>query len=182
LEFAHETRLDCSPGEQARILREVVARSFPDVEFEAAASQEQVPESDGPDQRTDRRHPLIWSGTLHHDFESHPVRLRNISSTGAMIECPVALRDGAEPLLELGDGIQLPAKVSWAVGDAAGLRFDSEFDLSLLAQARPQVADGHWERPSYLRAGKLSDPEADQRWQRMSIGELREELEGFWKR
>jgi hypothetical protein len=182
LEFAHETRLDCSPGEQARILREVVTRSFPNVEFEAPASEEPAPKTDAPDQRAGRRHPLIWSGTLHHDFESHSVRLRNISSTGAMIECAITLPVGATPLLELGDHIQVPSNVTWAVGDTAGLRFDNEFDLSLLAQARPQVAEAHWERPSYLQAGKLSDPEADKRWQRMSLGELKQELEGFWKR
>ncbi len=34
LEFAHETRLDCSPTKQTKVLREVIARSFPDIQFE----------------------------------------------------------------------------------------------------------------------------------------------------
>src|SRR5439155_5834057 len=34
LEFAHETRLDCSADEQAQVLREVIVRSFPDLQFE----------------------------------------------------------------------------------------------------------------------------------------------------
>ncbi len=29
----------------------------------------------------------IWSGLLHHDYQSTPIRVRNISTTGAMIEC-----------------------------------------------------------------------------------------------
>lgn len=177
LEFAQETRLDCSVGEQANLLREVIARSFPDVEFEAGASSTNESEVSNGEFRKGARHPLIWSGNLHHDFESHPVRLRNISSTGAMIECPVTLRVGAEPLLELGGGVELPSKVTWAVGDAAGLQFAQEFDLAQLARSRPEVAAAQWKRPSYLDR----DDHADL-WQHMSLGELRQSLEGFWKR
>lgn len=177
VEFAQETRLDCSVGEQAKVLRDVIARSFPEVEFEAAKPAAAETESSGAELRKGARHPLIWSGILHHDFESHPVRLRNISSTGAMIECPVTLRPGSEPLLELGGGVELPATVTWAIGDAAGLRFAQEFDLAELARSRPEVAAAHWERPSYLDGGKIAD-----QWQHMSLGELRQSLEGFWKR
>lgn len=182
LEFAHETRLDCSPSEQARILRQVLARNFPDAEFEAKqAAGEQRAESDGPDQRGGRRHPLVWSGTLYYDFESHPVRLRNISDTGAMIECPVTLPKGADPLLEFGEGFEIPCKVSWSVGDTTGLHFDNPIDLAQLANARPEIAKGQCDRPRYLARGKLSDAAAEDRWERMSLGELRESLEGFWK-
>src|SRR5690349_915712 len=31
LEFAHETRIDCSPSERAEVLQAVIAKSFPDV-------------------------------------------------------------------------------------------------------------------------------------------------------
>jgi hypothetical protein len=183
LEFAVETRLDCSPTEQATVLREVIARSFPDVAFEVAATTTpSVPaEPKAPEQRDGRRHPLIWLGIVHYNFESSPVRLRNISATGAMIECSVPLPVDADPLLELGDHLQIPSRVTWAIGDAAGLRFDHPFDLSHLAKARPEVAHGHWQRPSYL-GGRLSDPAGDERWRRMTLSELRDELEGFWKR
>jgi hypothetical protein len=181
LEFAQETRLDCSVDEQSAVLREVIARSFPEVEIETRSAAAAPVKDDSPEQRGGgRRHPLIWSGVLHHDFESHPVRLRNISSTGAMIECPFTLRVGAEPLLELGGGIQLPATVSWAVGDTAGLRFSREFDLSDLSQSRPEVAAAQWERPAYLKDRKSAA--SAETWQHMSLGELRQELEGFWKR
>ena len=85
------------------------------------------------EQRTDGRHPLIWSGTIHHDFQSSPVRLRNISETGAMVECSATLLVGAEPLLELGDGVSIFTTVAWVVGDSAGLKFQQPFDLALLA-------------------------------------------------
>lgn len=180
-EFAQETRLDCAVGEQARILRQTISRSFPEAAFEAPAVPETAGIKDSAEQRSGRRHPLIWSGTLHHDFESHQVRLRNISSTGAMIDCPIALPVGAEPLLEVGN-IEIPAKVTWAVGDAAGLRFSSEFDLSQLAQSRPDVAPPQWQRPSYLSGHKVAAPPPEQQWQHLSLGELRDELEGFLKR
>ena len=177
LEFAHETRLDCSADEQAVVLREVIARSFPDIAFEGVAPAPQPIEQQ--DQRGGRRHPLIWSGLIHHDFQSSPVRLRNVSRTGAMIECSAPLRVGGEPLLELGDGLQIPTIVAWVFGDTAGLRFDGEFDLAQLARSRPQLATANWERPDYLQPNLSAE---DSPWDdQMSIGELKQSLEGYMK-
>lgn len=181
LEFAHETRLDCSAGERADVLRAVIAKSFPEVEIETpAADSPPVPQSD--EHRIVRRHPLIWSGVLHHDFQSTPCRLRNVSETGAMIECSAALRVGAEPMLQLGQEIQLDTRIAWVAGDTAGLRFARPFDLTLLAGARPEVAAPRWQPPSYLQPGAAADSPWDEQWDRMSLGELRQSLEGFMKR
>jgi hypothetical protein len=178
LEFAHETRLDCPADEHAQILRDVITRSFPEVEFEL--SDEAPPaERAGPEQRRDRRHPLIWSGVLHHDYQSTPVRLRNISSTGTLLECSAAVRVGSEPLLELSDTLALSATVTWVVGDQVGLRFQTPFDLHMLSGTRPEVAPSYWERPEHLDTAPSAG--ADQ-WGRMSLGQLRTELGGFLKR
>ena len=180
LEFAHETRLDCSIGEQAALLREVIARSFPDVVFEIVEGLEE--EQDVSDEhRRERRHPLIWSAVVHHDYQSNPVRLRNISSSGALIECQTLLRVGGEPLLDLGEAGQLFATVTWAVGDQAGLKFQEPFDLSQLARAKPELAPARWDRPSYLQPGPAEYSPWDKEWGRMSLGELRDDLEGFMK-
>jgi hypothetical protein len=180
LEFAHETRLECSADEQAALLREAIARSFPDLAFEATeVAPEPPPPSD--EHRRERRHPLIWSGVVHHDYQSNPVRLRNISSTGALVECETPLRVGSEPLLDLGDAGQVFASVSWAVGDQAGLKFLKPFDLTQLARAKPQVAPARWDRPSYLQPGPAADSPWAEEWGRMSLGDLRDELEGFLK-
>src|SRR6478672_663846 len=169
LEFAHETRLDCSANAQAAILREVIAKSFPDIAFEDTVVETPTVESE---QRSDRRHPLIWMGVIHHDYQSTPVRLRNISETGAMIECQAPLRAGSEPLLELGDSVQIATTVAWVAGDSAGLAFDKPFDLALLARAKPDVASVRWERPSYLQPGI---PAEDSPWdERMSLTELKQ--------
>lgn len=176
LEFAHETRLDCSPDKQAQVLREVVSRSFPDVQFEIA-DDSPLAEHDGPEHRRERRHPLIWSGVLHHDYQSTPVRLRNISATGALIECSAPVRVGSEPLLELSDAIAIPSTATWAVGDQVGLRFDSPFDLAMLARTEPEVAPTYWESPDGAEGSSSAND-----WGRMSLGQLRTDLEGFLKR
>lgn len=179
LEFAHETRLDCSASDQAKLLREVVTRNFPEIEFDVPETRT---EHHGPESRVARRHPLIWSAVLHHDYQSSTVRLRNISEIGAMIQCDSLLHIGSEPLLDFGDAGSLFATVMWAVGDQAGLRFTSPFDLSQLARSRPEVAPARWNGPAYLNGADIESSPWASEWNRMSLGELRDELEGFLKR
>jgi hypothetical protein len=183
LEFAHETRIDCGADQQAAVLREVVRRSFPDLEFETASDPAPEPQREGPESREECRHPLVWSGVLHHDYQSTPVRLRNISATGVMIECTAPLRVGSEPLLELSESLSVSATVAWVRGDQAGLRFHAPFDLHDLAETRPQVAEVKWEPPSYLATGgsDAGSPWNDY-WKRLSVGELKQQLESFLSR
>src|SRR3954451_2735611 len=119
LEFAHETRLDCSADEQAKVLRKVVVRSFPDLQFEQPPEAEPITE----EQRREGRHPLIWSGVLHHRDSKIRVRVRNISNTGAMIESTDPVLVGGQAILELGEDGFIPATISWLIGDQVGLRF-----------------------------------------------------------
>ena len=188
LEFAHETRLDCSPAEREALLRQVIARSFGDVAIELPRSErtrkmDSEPKLGGTsDQRVAGRHPLIWTGVLHHDYQSSPIRVRNISSTGCMIECSAPVRVDTEPLLELSEALSVSGTVVWAVGDQVGFRFHSPFEMSQLAESLPEVAPSEWIRPSYLDPDASGDSPWDPRWNRMSVGELRQELEGFMKR
>ena len=181
LEFAHETRIDCGASQQVSVLREVIRRSFPDIEFDEGGEAE-VEEHSGPEGRRDRRHPLVWSGLLHHDYQSTPVRIRNISATGAMIECEAPLAVGSEPMLEIGESGTLSTTVAWVVGDQAGLRFDSPFDLHELARSRPEVTTAQWEPPSYLGNEAANKSPWSDHWGHSSIGALRQDLEGFLKR
>lgn len=183
LQFAQETRLDCTADQIAAVLREVITRSFPEAEFEPAEAPEPVSAaaSDFDEVRDSPRHPLIWSGELHHDYQSSPVRVRNISESGAMIECTSPVRVGTEPLLELSDAVSISATVEWAVGDQVGLRFHSPFDLRLLANARPAVASGGWARPTYLNSNQASS-RREKALKEAELAALRAELEGFMKR
>jgi hypothetical protein len=176
LEFAHETRLDCSADEQAKVLRKVVVRSFPDLQFEQPPEAEPITE----EQRREGRHPLIWSGVLHHRDSKIRVRVRNISNTGAMIESTDPVLVGGQAILELGEDGFIPATISWLIGDQVGLRFRRKFDMAQLARSRPQVAPATWVAPDYLRPSKASMSSAQ--WGRLSLGELHHQLEGFLKR
>jgi hypothetical protein len=183
LQFVDETRLDYPAEEVAALLREVISRSFPEAEFELSAEPASKPEPapDIEEGRRAARHPLIWKGILHHDYQSTDIRVRNISATGAMIESTTPVRVDTEPLLELSDKISISATVEWTVGDQVGLRFHHHFDLSLLAQARPALATSGWERPTYLgHSAPISV--WDKRWTRQHLDELRDDLEGFMKR
>ena len=208
LEFAHETRLDCSSDEMAAVLREVITRSFPEASFDEEQPvrpqpvfQKEVPapademdrSSWNPsDHRRASRHPLIWTGTLQLDDWCAHVRVRNISGTGAMVECTDSIAVGAEPVLNLGDDMALSSTVQWVVGAQIGIKFHAPFDLRLLGRSKPQVAPAapaapeQWKRPPYLE--KSAEPESsdpwDPRWKRLTMRELGElhELEGFLKR
>lgn len=188
LEFAHETRLDCTAAEREAVLREVVRRSFGDVEIELPRSErtrksDLQPQIDsGSEQRIADRHPLIWTGVLHHDYQSSPIRVRNISATGCMIECSVPVRVDTQPLLELSDALSVSGTVVWVVGDQVGFQFHSPFDMTQLAESLPDVAPSEWIRPSYLDPEPGADSPWDPRWNRLSVGELKQELEGFMKR
>ena len=193
LEFAHETRIDCDPEARDSLLLDVIHRSFPDVALPSRVEQEpDLPatatnEGDDDDsiansRRTERRHPLVWSGEVYFAHNNEKVRLRNISEHGALIESPVQYPLGVEVMLDLGDAGQHFATVSWACGDKAGLKFNNMFDLKLLGRTKPDLAPHMMIRPGPgLHSSDVDNPWADG-WQRQSIDELRDDLEGYLKR
>jgi hypothetical protein len=186
LEFAHETQLQCSDDEQAALLRDVIARDFPEEKFAGgkpgSSKEAPLPEPEAAEQRSAIRHPLIWWGDLHYGSHSWHVRLRNISASGALVECPGPLRIDSEVLLDMGKAGALTASVSWAVGDHVGLRFDEPFDLRSLSQTKPGVTPPMWLRPAYLEGQVEPDSPWDPSWERLSVDDLRTQLEGFLKR
>lgn len=185
LEFAHETRLDWPSDQVATMLRGVISRSFPDIQFGSeqpvAPAPARVSDEERADEgRTAKRHPLIWSALLHHDYQTTKVRVRNLSRTGAMIESPTSVRVGAEPLVELSDELSLSATVLWAVGDQVGLKFHSPLEMSALASTHPAVASFNWSPPAYLSAAEKAESNGSH-WNRLSLQDLRSELEGYLK-
>ena len=187
LEFAHETKIDCEPAERAALLLEVIQRSFPDqsVSLEADTPTELAaePEEEDLGNRDQKRHPLIWKGEIHFAHDSNPVRLRNVSAGGALIDVAVDYPLGAEVMLDLGGAGQFFAFVQWICGDQAGLRFTRPFDIACLANARPDVTPHNWTAPSFLSSTDADDDSAwHEKWGRSSIAEIRNELEGYLKR
>lgn len=69
------------------------------------------------------------------------VRIRNISSGGAMID-GIDVEDDAgalDVMIELLEGQMLPARLRWAADGKAGLEFFEAFDLDRLAAATPAI-------------------------------------------
>jgi hypothetical protein len=185
LEFAHETRIECDAEQRDALLLDVIRRSFPDL-VPTVPMVTPEPEPDAPaadaSRRGETRHPLIWNGSILWQHDTHTVRLRNISASGALIDAQVDFPEGIELLLDLGHSGQYFATVSWVRGGQAGLLFKQPFDLALLAAAKPDVAGQRWDKPSYLdlSSGQAS-PWASE-WERSPLADLRDELEGFLKR
>lgn len=175
LEFAHETQLQCSDEEQVSLLRDVVRRADPDELIEVSGGTGKA------DIRSSFRHPLIWSGELVYRQQRRKVRLRNVSAGGALVEGPVSPRVGSDVLLDLGRAGLLTATVRWATGDCAGLEFDHPFDLASLARSKPRLVPATWLRPAYLEKVVPETSGWDQGWNRLSLGDVREQLEGFLK-
>ena len=192
LEFAHETRIDCDPEARDALLLDVIHRSFPDVALarrDEPAQPELQPVSQPDDddavantRRIERRHPLVWMGEIYFSHSNDKVRLRNISEHGALIECPVPYPVGAEVMLDLGDAGQHFATVGWTRGDKTGLKFSNPFDLKLLGAAKPEVAPQMLIRPGPSRVSVDQDNPWAEGWQRRSLEELRDDLEGYLKR
>jgi hypothetical protein len=181
LEFAHETKLDCSPEQRDALLLEVIQRSFPDeirLELpELLLGEESEEEELGA--RDEKRHPLIWKGEILYAHDTNPVRIRNVSAGGALVDIAVDYPIGAEVLLDLGDAGQFFVTVQWVFGDQAGLRFVQPFDMACLANARPDVTPHSWNVPTFLDRDNGDDSAWDERWGRSSIAEIRNELEGY---
>jgi hypothetical protein len=103
------------------------------------------------------RHRLLRRGTLRGSDASVPVRLRNISAEGAMIESGSDMEPGCEVELDLAEGLCLTGKVRWSQDGRVGLKFDESFDLQRLGRAPSKPSRGVL-RPDYLRSEL--DPES----------------------
>jgi hypothetical protein len=189
IEFAHETHIDCDPEQRATLLLEVIQRSFPDqhVQLERPApeippAEIEVEEQEDFGNRDLKRHPLIWMGEIHYDHESNPVRLRNISESGALIDASTDYPVGAEVLLDLGEAGQIFASVKWSCGNQVGLHFARPFELSCLAHSRPEVMPHNWSVPTFLEREVQDDSPWHAGWNRRSIADIRDEVEGYLKR
>ncbi|MEA2999918.1 MAG: hypothetical protein QOK17_1751 [Sphingomonadales bacterium] len=95
------------------------------------------------------RHRLLRKGALILSDLELPVRLRNISKEGAMVECDRDLTAGTRVMLDLDEAGRLDAEVRWSQRGQVGMRFDSAFPLRKLARPRPGPA-ARMLMPAYL--------------------------------
>ncbi|WP_265529334.1 PilZ domain-containing protein [Sphingomicrobium marinum] len=186
VEYISETQFGCDPAMRDTILLETIRKSFPsyavrgmDIGHSTSGGAHKKRASS--ETRVARRHPLIWSGEIHYHHDTHEVRIRNISESGAMIECAKPLPVDAGLLLDLGKAGQIFSFVSWCRGGHVGLAFEELYDVSRLAEARPQVAapGSGWVAPDYLRKTPHPKSPWSDRWESPTLEKLREDLEGF---
>jgi hypothetical protein len=105
------------------------------------------------------RHRLLRKGALILGDLELPVRLRNISKEGAMVECDRDVAAGTRVKLDLDDAGRLDAEVRWSQRGQVGMRFDSAFALRKLARPRPGPAT-RMLRPAYLEPDAAPAPAA----------------------
>ncbi len=110
-----------------------------------------------------QRHGLIRLAALKWDGREFPVRLRNISVGGALLESERGLAPGSQVELDLAGCGLLGAEVRWSQAGRLGIRFNEEFDLSALAPTRGRAPNVKMLRPDYLDAEPVAEPEPVQR-------------------
>ena len=97
------------------------------------------------------RHSIIRRGALAAGGVSSPVRLRNVSAGGAMVESDRELEVGEIVELDLGDGLRVPATVRWAHDARLGLQFSDAFDLGNLSRLKREAPEVRMLKPDYLK-------------------------------
>jgi diguanylate cyclase (GGDEF)-like protein/PAS domain S-box-containing protein len=118
------------------------------------------------------RHSLIRVGTLRSAGEEFPVRLRNISGGGAMVEGDRAIAIGAEVQLALEDGLMIPAEVRWCEEERIGLKFTEAFDLRRIGRPRSAPPGLKMLRPAYLDSETSPESPWASRQERLSIRDV----------
>lgn len=129
LEFVDETQILSDAG--------VVGYVIESIKTVLTASGERIDRRVGVERRGQAmRHGMIWFGCLQFDGQTCPVRLRNISRTGALVhmDSMIRVKRGKSLALDLGSAGTVAAEVIWAAGDELGLRFAQDFDVSLLSE------------------------------------------------
>lgn len=126
---------------------------------------------------TDRpqRRTMVWGATLHAAGEMVPVKLRNVSATGAQLDCDLALDTDTKVLLALGGAGFMPSNVRWCEAGRMGLSFDRNFDvemLSVCASQEEQIKAIEWVKPEYLMDELSPDSPWAARFDKLTLADL----------
>ncbi|HEX8572700.1 MAG TPA: EAL domain-containing protein [Allosphingosinicella sp.] len=143
-ELALIRRLGCSQVQGFIFARPMPAEEALKLATESRPSAEVVGFSRPP------RHRLIRNGRLSLDGRDLPVRLRNISAGGAMIECEEQPAPGTPVSLDLEEAGNLAAEVRWSQRGQVGLHFADAFALGRLARKRRRSGAPEMLMPQYL--------------------------------
>jgi len=84
----------------------------------------------------DPRVAVLRSATIQSRRGTEPGRVRNLSRSGAMIECGITFRPGEAVTIDLGDGRPIESTVRWADEDRFGVAFDEAIEAEQLTPQR----------------------------------------------
>jgi hypothetical protein len=90
-------------------------------------------EADGYARIRETRHRLMRRAITCIDGQMTEVRLRNISSMGALVECDISVAPGEELAIDIVGVGPVRGLVRWAQSGKFGVQFAQEFDLARLA-------------------------------------------------
>ena len=107
-------------------------------------------QSNNTQNRKTRRSNVLMSASLELSGASLPVKLRNLSAEGALVEGEKLPVEGASLLFRKGD-LSMPGTIAWVKGRQAGVSFAQKLNPEQLLRhvptPRPRVA------PSFRRPG-----------------------------
>ena len=96
------------------------------------------------------RHRLMRRGITAINGETLEVKLRNISSMGALVECQIPVSPGDELTMDIVCVGPVRAVVRWAQAGLFGVQFASLFDLARLAPKKEKHNEVTMLRPWYV--------------------------------
>ena len=110
--------------------------------------------------RKNRRSNVLMSASLELSGTSVPVKLRNLSAEGALVESDKLPVEGASVLVRRGD-LSMPGRVAWVNGRQAGVNFAQKLNpeqlLRHIPTPRPRVT------PDFKRTGLKGTMTAEER-------------------
>lgn len=117
-------------------------------------------QSNNPQNRKSRRSNVLMAASLELSGTSLPVKLRNLSSEGALVEGDKLPVEGAAIVFRKGE-LSVPGRVAWAKTRHAGISFSQQLDaeqvLRHVPAPRPRVHP-EFRRPG-LKAQSLTEEE-----------------------
>jgi hypothetical protein len=115
-------------------------------------------ESSPTQNRKSRRSNVLMAASLELSGTSLPVKLRNLSADGALVEGEKLPVEGASILFRKGD-LSMPGNIAWVKGRQAGVSFAQKLHPEQLLRhvpaPRPRVT------PSFRRPGLKIAPDSD---------------------
>jgi len=100
------------------------------------------------------RHRLMRRAVAMFDGYPEEIRLRNISITGALVECRRPVAPGTHVAMDIVGVGPASGTVKWSANGKFGMQFDREFDLARLAPKKEKLNDVTMLTPWYVERRK----------------------------